>query len=513
MTTMADSLFPGTIVAVVGAGTMGSGIAHVAARAGHLVVLFDAQPEALDRARKGIAKDLAFLVSKQRIDAADADAILGRITMASDLEATARAALVIEAIAEDRAAKRSLFAALETIVADDCILATNTSSISITDIAAGLRLPGRVVGMHFFNPAPRMALVEIVDGLLTEPKVAETLIATCKVWGKAPVRAKSTPGFIVNRVARPYYGESMRTLSEGATDPATLDAVMRDCGAFPMGPCELMDLIGLDVNLMVSRSVFEALGGDRRYAPSILQQELVRAGRFGRKSGHGFHRYGEGVAAPVPTIEPPCGPVPAISSHPHLGLLEPLVQRIVAGGVEVHRVTSDDRSHLHLQAGAARVMLGDGRTATQRAVEEGDPDLVLIDLAADFARTPRVVLARADQCSDAAWRDAVATFQAGGMAVVRIDDIAGMIVIRTVAMLVNEGADVVTQGIATVEDVDTAMRLGTGWTVPPFEWADRMGAKWVATVLDHLRNHYGEERYRVAPALQRRRWSGGKFHG
>jgi 3-hydroxybutyryl-CoA dehydrogenase len=510
---MSEPLFPGTTVAVVGAGTMGSGIAHVAARAGHPVVLFDAQPEALDRARKGIAKDLAFLVSKQRIDATEADAVLARITMASDLAATARSALVVEAIAEDPAAKRSLFAALEAIVADDCILATNTSSISITDIAAGLRLPGRVVGMHFFNPAPRMALVEIVDGLRTDPAVAETLIATCKVWGKTPVRARSTPGFIVNRVARPYYGESMRTLAEGATDPATLDAVLRDCGAFPMGACELMDLIGLDVNLMVSRSVFEALGGDRRYAPSIVQQELVRAGRHGRKTGHGFHRYGEGVAAPAPTVEPPQGRAPAMSAPTHLGLLEPLVKRIAASGASMKRLTGDDRFHLHLQAGTARVMLCDGRTATRRAAEEGDPDLVLIDLAADFARTPRVVLARADQCSDAAWRDAVATFQAAGIEVVRIDDIGGMIVTRTVSMLVNEAADVLTQGIATVVDVDTAMRLGTGWTVPPFDWADRLGARFVAGVLDHLRDHYGEERYRVAPALQRRRWSGGKFHG
>jgi 3-hydroxybutyryl-CoA dehydrogenase len=510
---MAEPLAPASVVAVIGAGTMGSGIAHVAARAGHPVVLFDAQPEALDRARKGIAKDLAFLVSKQRLGAVEADAVLARITMASDLAATAGAALVIEAIAEDRAAKRSLFASLEALVADECILATNTSSISITDIAAGLRLPGRVVGMHFFNPAPRMALVEIVDGLLTDPAVADALIATSKAWGKTPVRAKSTPGFIVNRVARPYYGESMRTLAEGATDPATLDVVLRDCGAFPMGTCELMDLIGLDVNLMVSRSVFEALGGDRRYAPSIVQQELVRAGRHGRKTGHGFHRYGEGVAAPVATVEPPCGPAPAASAPTHLGLLEPLVKRIVAGGVGVKRLTGDDDVHLHLQAGAARVMLSDGRTATRRAAEEGDADLVLIDLVADFARTPRVALARADQCSDAAWRDAVATFQAAGVDVVRIDDIAGMIVARTVAMLVNEAADVLTQGIATVADVDTAMRLGTGWNVPPFEWADRLGAGFVATVLDHLRDHYGEERYRVAPALQRRRWSGGKFHG
>jgi 3-hydroxybutyryl-CoA dehydrogenase len=509
---MAASISTDVIVGVVGAGTMGSGIAHVAARARHPVVLFDAQPEALERARRAIAKDLAFLVSKQRIDSAEADATLGRITIASDLSALAGTGLVIEAIAEDRAAKRSLFEALESIVTNGCILATNTSSISITEIAAGLRLPGRVIGMHFFNPAPRMALVEVVEGLQTDPAVASGLMATCKAWGKTPVRAKSTPGFIVNRVARPYYGESMRTLMEGATDPATLDAILRDCGGFPMGACELMDLIGLDVNLMVSRSVFDALGGDRRYAPSLLQQELVRAGRHGRKTGQGFHRYGEGVEAPLSTVEP-VRPQATWASAPtptKSGMLEPLLKRIAAGGVTLQRMTGDHAPHL--QAGAARIVLTDGRTATRRAAEEGDADLVLLDFIADFERTPRVAVARADQCSDAAWNDAVATLQAAGLAVSRVDDIAGMVVLRTVAMLVNEAAEIVTQGIASAADIDTAMRLGTGWSVAPFEWADRLGCRFIASVLDHLRDHYGEERYRVAPALQRRRWTGGRFH-
>jgi 2-(1,2-epoxy-1,2-dihydrophenyl)acetyl-CoA isomerase len=205
----------------------------------------------------------------------------------------ARCALVVEAIVEDLDVKRGLFAELEGIVGPDCILATNTSSISVTAIAAGLQRPERLVGMHFFNPVPLMALVEVISGVATDKAVADTVYATAEAWGKNPVHAKSTPGFIVNRVARPYYAEALRLLQEQAADAATLDAVMRDCGGFRMGPFELMDLIGHDVNFSVTQSVFDAYFGDPRFTPSTLQQELVNAGFLGRKSGRGFFRYGE----------------------------------------------------------------------------------------------------------------------------------------------------------------------------------------------------------------------------
>ncbi|MFO1322182.1 MAG: 3-hydroxyacyl-CoA dehydrogenase PaaH [Burkholderiales bacterium] len=509
---MSDAVSPDVTVAVIGAGTMGNGIAHVAARAGHPVVLFDVSTEAVERGRSAIAKDLGFLVSKQRLGQAEADAILGRVRTATTLEAVGGAGLVVEAIVEDREAKRRLFAELESRLPDTAIIASNTSSFSITELAAGLGHPERVVGMHFFNPAPRMALVEVVDGLQTDPKVAESILATSRAWGKTPVRARSTPGFIVNRVARPYYGEAMRTLTEQACTPATLDAVLRDCGGFAMGPCELMDLIGLDVNLAVTGSVFSALGWDRRYAPSLIQQELVRGGRLGRKSGRGFHDYGPGASAPVADVEPPRGQGAApVSASAERGLLQPLVARLAAGGINVQPLMD---AHAHcLHVGAARVSLSDGRTATRIAAEIGEPNVVLVDLAFDFSRTTRLTLARADPCSAEAYDQVVATFQSAGFTVTGVDDIAGMVVLRTVATLVNEAADVVTQGIATAADVDTAMRLGTNYPQGPLGWADRLTPAFVATVLDHLRAHYGEERYRVSPALQRRRYSEGAFHG
>ncbi|HEU4376823.1 MAG TPA: 3-hydroxyacyl-CoA dehydrogenase NAD-binding domain-containing protein, partial [Telluria sp.] len=238
---MTVQLEAGSTVAVIGSGAMGSGIAQVAAAAGHPVILFDTREGAAAKAIADIGKVFARLVEKGRMSAADADAANGRMRVAAAIADVRDAAIVIEAIVEDLGVKRALFAELETIVGDDCILATNTSSISVTAIAAELRRPQRLVGMHFFNPVPLMALVEVISGLATEPAVAEQVFATAAAWGKNPVHAKSTPGFIVNRVARPFYGEALRLLSEQAADAATLDAVMREAGGFRMGPFELMD--------------------------------------------------------------------------------------------------------------------------------------------------------------------------------------------------------------------------------------------------------------------------------
>ncbi|MBI1395873.1 MAG: 3-hydroxyacyl-CoA dehydrogenase [Betaproteobacteria bacterium] len=506
---MSDALPASAAVGVVGAGAMGSGIAQVAAAAGHPVRLFDARADSVERARAAIGKDLAGQVAKGRLQQEDADATLDRIRGVSSLAEMDGCGLVIEAIVEDRVAKRTLFAELEPLVGEQCIIASNTSSISITDLAAGLAAPGRVVGMHFFNPVPRMALVEVIDGLRTDLDIAATLMATARAWGKTPVRARSTPGFIVNRVARPFYGEAMRTLTEQAAAPEVLDALIRDCGGFPMGPCTLMDFIGLDVNLAVSGSTFEALGWDRRYAPSLIQQELVRAGRYGRKTGGGFYGYGEHDTRPEAASEPPCEPPRSVIAPVDAGHLEPLVGRMAAAGLNVRRVM-----HLEpmLHVGSARLALSDGRTATQRGAQEGTPNFVTLDLALDFARTSRLGVARADQCGESEYREVVGALQTAGCAVTRVDDIAGMVVMRTVAMLVNEAADVVTQGIATAADIDTAMALGTRYPVGPLAWCDRLSAAFVSHVLDNLRAHYGEDRYRVSPALQRRRWSGARFH-
>ena len=293
-----QALGPQIVVGVIGAGAMGAGIAQVAAQAGHRVLMFDAQPGAVDRAIANAADTLKTLAAKGKVPAEHATAIPARMRAAT-LAELAECGLVIEAIVEDLDAKRGLLRDLEAIVGPRCILATNTSSLSVTAMAAGLKHPERVVGMHFFNPPMRMKLVEVISGLETAPEVARIVHATSAAWGKHAAYAKSTPGFIVNRIARPFYGEAWRAYTEGAADPATIDAVVRDCGGFPMGPFELMDLIGHDVNFAVTKSVFDATFGERRYAPSLAQQELVRAGRLGRKTGRGIYDYrdGRGTAA------------------------------------------------------------------------------------------------------------------------------------------------------------------------------------------------------------------------
>jgi 3-hydroxybutyryl-CoA dehydrogenase len=309
-------LGPQTIVGVLGAGSMGTGIAQVAATAGHAVVVTDGNVEALTRAQQSVRKALARDVDKGRLTAARAEHLASRIVVAPpkalpngglDLHAFSQCGLVIEAIVEDLEVKRDAFRRLERAVPRDAVLATNTSSLPVTAIAAACERADRVAGVHFFNPAPVMALVEIVPGLSTAPAITSAVRALVDGWGKTTVLAKDTPGFIVNRVARPFYGESLRIFEEGIADVATIDWAMRKLGGFRMGPFELMDLIGLDVNYAVTRSVFEGLFFDPRYRPSLTQRRLVEAGFLGKKSGRGFYDYREGGVAPEPVQDADLG--------------------------------------------------------------------------------------------------------------------------------------------------------------------------------------------------------------
>jgi 3-hydroxybutyryl-CoA dehydrogenase len=293
------------IVGVVGAGAMGRGIAQVVAAAGHRVVLGDADAGAVDRARDAIAAGLTRDVTKGRLDRSRADALLGRIESGGSTSAGVgvfrECGLVIEAVVEELAVKRALFAALEEVVARDTILATNTSSLSIAAIGAATTHADRVVGMHFFNPAPLMALVELVPAITSGADVVARTRALATAWGKTTVVATDTPGFIVNRVARPFYGEALRMLEEGIADVATIDWAMREVAGFRMGPFELMDLIGNDVNFAVTTSVYEGFFHDPRYRPSLIQRRLVDAGLLGRKRERGYYDYRAGAAAPEPT--------------------------------------------------------------------------------------------------------------------------------------------------------------------------------------------------------------------
>ncbi|HEY5309932.1 MAG TPA: 3-hydroxyacyl-CoA dehydrogenase, partial [Casimicrobiaceae bacterium] len=439
-----------------------------------------------------------------------------RITVVHAIGSLVSARLIVEAIVEDPEVKRKLFRELEVVVGADAILATNTSSLSITTLAAGMKHPGRVAGMHFFNPAPLLPLVEVVSGLATDPEIADALYATALAWGKSPVHARSTPGFIVNRCARPFYAEALRVLAERAAEPATLDAVMREAGGFRMGPFELMDLIGLDVNIAVTRSVWEAFFHDARFTPSVAQHEMVAAGYLGRKAGRGFYDYATSAVRPAPATESPRPKPGRITRHGELRMGADLVARLSASGMASDLAAIDPRFpygalHIESEGDDAWLVPGDGRTATAMAARAGVRNVVTFDLALDYAHCARLAVARADNCSDAAFAAAVGGLQAAGIAVSRLDDVAGLIVLRTVAMLANEASDAVAQGIASAADVDVAMQKGVNYPRGPLAWADALGLVLVRDTLNHLASHYGEDRYRLSPLLARRCASEGRL--
>jgi len=502
---MANALPLEAEVGVIGAGAMGAGIAQLAAQAGHRVHLFDTRMGATDQATAKIGEMLLALATKGKLARAAADAAIARIVPVHALGDLVSAKLVIEAVAEDLEVKRKLLRELEVVVAPEAILASNTSSLSITALAAGLKYPGRVIGMHFFNPAPVLPLVEVVSGLATHSETATVVYETAKAWGKVPVHAASTPGFIVNRCARPFYAEALRLLNECAADPATVDAVMREAGAFRMGPFELMDMIGHDVNLAVTRSVWEAYFHDSRFTPSVLQQELVAAGFLGRKSGRGIYIHDANAPKPAPQTESLQARPARIRVAGDSAMTKGLADRLMASGFAVEKMASDAAiAPSYLVVGDAFVVPCDGRTATAIAVGGGQPNVVVFDLAYDYRTCTRIAIARADTCSDEAAAAAIGALQAAGIAVSRIDDVAGLVVMRTVAMLANEAADAVTQGIANARDVDVAMRNGVNYPCGPLAWADVIGLGHVCAVLRNLAAHYGEDRYRISPLLARR---------
>lgn len=487
-------------VVVIGAGTMGSGIAEVAASAGHRVYLRDTSEAALERGVAQIRKSLDKRVDRGRLAAPERDAILGRLTPVGADVRLQDVGLVIEVIVENLDVKVAVLSQIESEVDADAIIATNTSSLSVTAIAGRLARPDRVVGMHFFNPATVLPLVEVVSGHATSPEVAQTIVATAKAWGKTPVACRSTPGFIVNRVARPYYGEALRLLGEQVASPATLDAVMRECGGFKMGPCELMDLIGHDVNFAVTRSVYDGFFDDPRYKPSLIQKELVDAGWLGRKSGRGFFDYRESAEPPSPAdAAMPAKPSGLITIEGDLGPAAALVDLL--------RRQDDTPVERTGGAGLLRVdglavALSDGRTATERSAALGEP-VVLFDLALDYVGCTRIALAASLQATDEHLAKAIGLFVLLGKKVSLLADTPGLAVTRTVAMLVNEAADAVLQGIASADDVDAAMRMGVNYPIGPMAWGRQVGFAHVATVLRHLAHAYGEDRYRCSLWLQR----------
>ncbi|MEU1315347.1 MULTISPECIES: 3-hydroxyacyl-CoA dehydrogenase [Streptomyces] len=493
-------------VAVVGTGTMGQGIAQVALVAGHPVRLYDTVPGRAREAADAIGARLDRLVEKERLTGADRDAARARLLPAEDLAELADCALVVEAVLERLDAKQALFGELEGIVSEDCLLATNTSSLSVTAIGGALRVPGRFVGLHFFNPAPLLPLVEVVSGFATDVTYATRAYETARAWGKTPVACADTPGFIVNRIARPFYAEAFAVYESQGADPATIDAVLRESGGFRMGAFELTDLIGQDVNESVTRSVWQSFFQDVRFTPSLAQRRLVESGRLGRKTGHGWYDHGDGAERPEPDTADERQPPAYVVAEGDLGPAAELLAMIREAGIPVREEDEDGGSRLVLPSGG-QLALADGQTSVEFR------DVVYFDLALDYRKAGRIALSASQDTSPQTLAEAIGLFQALGKQVSVIGDVPGMIVARTVARIIDLAHDAVAKGVATEEDIDTAMRLGVNYPLGPFEWSRRLGRSWAYALLDdlHLRDPSG--RYAPSLALYRHAHASDKREG
>lgn len=479
---------------------MGRGIAQLAAQAGSQVLLFDSQPQAGENARAEICSQWDKLRDKGRMDEAEVTACKGRLLCASALDELAPCTLVVEAIVERLDAKKALFATLEDIVAHTALLATNTSSLSITAIASGLRRPQRVAGLHFFNPVPLMKVVEVIAGLRTDAHACAALTAFVRQMGHTPVQASDTPGFIVNHAGRGYGTEALRIASENIADFATIDRILKDQVGFKLGPFELMDLTALDVSHPVMESVYRQYFDEPRYRPSVITARRLAGGMIGRKVGQGFYRYTDGKPeiAPEPAA-PQVDSLPPVWVAQRAARKPQLLQLLKNLGARIETGQAPSPAALILVA-----PLGFDVT-TMAVVERLDPARTVgIDMLVDDDTTRRRVLAT-NPATRTDMRDAAHALMArDGKSVSVIRDSGGFVTQRVVATIVNIAADMCQQAICSPRDLEIAVKLGLAYPLGPLEMGDRYGPTNVLEVLFNMQTVYGDPRYRPSPWLRRR---------
>lgn len=487
-------------ISVIGAGAMGRGIAQMAAQTGCQVLLFDTQPDAVQQAIAAVGQQWDKLAAKGRLEPAQVAAYQSRLQGAASLTELKDCQLVIEAIVERLDTKRVLFAELEGVVAADAILASNTSSLSVTAIAAQLKHPERVAGFHFFNPVPLMKVVEVVRGLKTQPQVLERLTQFAREFGHTPVQAQDTPGFIVNHAGRAYGTEALRIVGESVTDFATIDRILRDQVGFKLGPFELMDLTALDVSHPVMESIYQQYYQEPRYRPSVITAQRLAGGVLGRKTQAGFYNYTDGQAQVPP--EPPTpvvGEMPPVWVSTRATRRAELFQLLKTLGATIETGQSPSPQALTLVA-----PLGFDIT-TVAVVERLDPARTVgIDLLIEDAATRRRVLAT-NPATRADMRDAAhALFARDGKPVSVIRDSGGFVSQRVMAAIVNIASDMCQQAVCSPADLETAVTLGLGYPLGPLAMGNRCGPTNVLEVLFNMQTVYGDPRYRPSPWLRRR---------
>jgi 3-hydroxybutyryl-CoA dehydrogenase len=485
---------------IVGTGAMGRGIAQMAAQAGSDVWLFDVQAGAAEAARAALQTTWQTLVGKNRMEASQMEACLARLHLATALTDLARCDLVVEAIVERLDVKQRLFADLEGIVKPDAVLATNTSSLSVTSIGAALKRPAQLAGYHFFNPVPLMKVVEVIAGLKTSAEVCQRLTEYTRQFGHTPVSAQDTPGFIVNHAGRGYGTEALRVVGERVADFATIDRILKDQMGFKLGPFELMDLTALDVSHPVMESIYHQYFEEPRYRPSVITAQRLAGGVVGKKVGEGFYTYDKGAAqVPAEAAVPVVKELPPVWVSPKAARRAELYQLLKELGARIETATAPSAAALILVA-----PLGLDVT-TLAAVERLDASRTVgIDMMLDDASTRRRVLAT-NPATRADMRDAAhALFASDGKAVSVVRDSGGFVTQRVVATIVNIAADMCQQGICSPADLDVAVTLGLGYPMGPLAMGDRIGPTNVLEILFNLQTVYGDPRYRPSPWLRRR---------
>lgn len=479
---------------------MGRGIAQMAAQAGSQVLLFDLQPGAADAARAALADTWGKLAAKGKLTGEQQTRYLDSVRIAPALADLASCDLVVEAIVEKLDVKQRLFADLEALVAADAVLATNTSSLSVTAIGAALKTPQRLAGYHFFNPVPLMRVVEVIAGLKTAPAVCQRLTDYTRQFGHTPVSAQDTPGFIVNHAGRGYGTEALRVAGERVADFATIDRILKDQMGFKLGPFELMDLTALDVSHPVMESIYRQYYDEPRYRPSVITAQRLAGGVVGKKVGEGFYAYRDGV--PDVPAEPPVPNVnalPPVWVSPKAARRAELYQLLKDLGASIETAQTPSASALILVA-----PLGLDVT-TLAAVERLDPTRTVgIDMMLEDAATKRRVLAT-NPATRPDMRDAAhALFAKDGKAVSVVRDSGGFVTQRVVATIVNIATDMCQQGICSPKDLEVAVTLGLGYPMGPLAMGDRIGPTNVLEILFNMQTVYGDPRYRPSPWLRRR---------
>lgn len=485
-------------VGIVGAGLMGCGIAQILVQAGVQVYLYDTDVQIASKGSERIFAMLQKLLSKQKITAAQLQSAHSKLKTAAQLEELADCDLLIEAIVEDLSCKQALFVKLEQLVNKNCILATNTSSLSVSAIAAQCQYPQRVAGYHFFSPVPLMKLVEVIAAPLTEQWVIQALLELARRVGHSPVIAKDTPGFIVNHAGRGLGTEALRILSENVATEVDIDRILRDAGRFRMGAFELLDLVGLDVSHPVMESIYKQYYFEPRFRPSPITHQRLVAGLLGRKTGQGFFTYDASGKVQLPKeTQVKTDDVPPI----WLSKKNPEAAESVSAWLQKMDVTIEQGEQPSPQAICLLLPLGQD-CATLAWQEKLDPArCIALDC---LALTGRRTLMRNLLTEDKVVQKALGLFSSDGTPVTLINDSAGLVLQRVLALIINIACDMAQQAIAKPEDIDLAVTLGLGYPRGPFAWGDHIGGKRILQILHNLQAFYGDPRYRPSPWLTRR---------